>query len=140
MSKTLKEIIDEVNTEQKINTQDDNSLKKLKEAANTEEGKKKYEARRSKIIDIIQNKIKQDRENGNLERYSEEVKKRRTGRKLSDLEATMTKVQGEVDVLGLEIADVDTQIGQARLGVATPATPVGDTGGSTPGGTTPSAT
>lgn len=155
MSKTLEEIIRIIDNAQKISSEsDEKSLKSLKKKwdtaevelkASPEDAAKKttrdscksiYDKRRSEIVRIIKDKVNKERESGNLELYSEEVKKRREARKLADLEAKMIKLQGEVDVLGLEIADVDAQIGQVRLGVSVPASQASATGGTASGGST----
>lgn len=75
---------------------------------------KEYDDKRGKIVSLIKNKIDEAAESNTLALYSQEVAERRKARKAASIEDDITKVQGQIDIFSLEIADIDRDIEEKR--------------------------
>lgn len=136
MAKTLQNIIDEA-------LPDATSLKQLKDAeaaakkeyedtpAEPEEAKKTkkaayetaqktFEKKNSELLSKIRNIINAELEKDNLAIYSKEVADRRKARKMSSIEDDITRTQGSIDILTLQIDAIDKEVEEVRKGL-TPA-------------------
>jgi hypothetical protein len=135
MAQTLEEIV------VKVLSTETAALKKLKEDAGTaktnyeealkktdrtdtetkkglyEKAQKDFDDKFTSFINRIRDTVNEEREKGDLAIYSSEVAERRKNRKKNDVEEQISKAQGSIDVLTLQIDAIDKDIEEVRKGL-----------------------